>query len=60
MLCAIWYHLCNFKNVKNTYGGVLDYNFTKSSTPPWGFFDAFKIALIIPNRATHHNGGILI
>ena len=22
-LCAIWYHLNNFKNVKNTYGGVL-------------------------------------
>ena len=23
MFCAIWYHLCNLKNVKNTYGGVL-------------------------------------
>ena len=23
MFCAIWYHLKNFKNVKNTYGGVL-------------------------------------
>ena len=22
-LCAIWYHLCNFKNVKNTHGGVI-------------------------------------
>ena len=21
--CAIWYHLCNLKNVKNTHGGVL-------------------------------------
>ena len=21
--CAIWYHLYNFKNVKNTHGGVL-------------------------------------
>ena len=21
MLCAIWYHLYNFKNVKNTHGG---------------------------------------
>ena len=20
--CSIWYHLCNFKNVKNTHGGV--------------------------------------
>ena len=23
MRCAIWYHLYNFKNVKNTHGGVL-------------------------------------
>ena len=23
MLCAIWYHLKNFKNVKNTHGGAL-------------------------------------
>ena len=23
MLCAIWYYLDNFKNVKNTHGGVL-------------------------------------
>ena len=23
MLCAIWYHLYNFKNVKNTHGEVL-------------------------------------
>ena len=23
MLCVIWYHLCNLKNVKNTHGGVL-------------------------------------
>ena len=22
MFCAIWYHLYNFKNVKNTHGGV--------------------------------------
>ena len=21
--CAIWYYLCNLKNVKNTHGGVL-------------------------------------
>ena len=23
MLCAIWYHLYNFKNMKNTHGEVL-------------------------------------
>ena len=22
-LCAIWYHLYNLKNVKNTHGGML-------------------------------------
>ena len=36
--CAIWYHLYNFKNVKNTHGGVLLLvNFTKSNTPSWVF-----------------------
>ena len=30
MRCAIWYHLYNLKNVKNTHGGVLILvNFTK-------------------------------
>ena len=24
MRCAIWCHLCNLKNVKNTHGGVLN------------------------------------
>ena len=23
MLCVIWYHLCNLKNVKNIHGAVL-------------------------------------
>ena len=42
MHCAIRYHLYNFKNIKNTHGGVLLLvklqakvsNFTKSNTPP--------------------------
>ena len=42
MLYAIWYHLYNYKNVKNTHGGVLLLvklqasvsSFTKSNTPP--------------------------
>ena len=39
ILCAIWYHFCNLKNLKNTDGGVLllAFNFTKSNTPPWVF-----------------------
>ena len=46
MLCAIWYHLYNLKNVKNTHGRVLLYlacNFTKSNTLPWVFFTFFKL-----------------
>ena len=48
--CAIWYHLYNLKNVKNTHGGVLllvklqakTWNFTRSIIPPWLFFIDFK------------------
>ena len=46
MFCAIWYHLYNLKNVKNTHGEILllvSCNFTKSSTPPWVFFTFFKL-----------------
>ena len=46
MRCAIWYHWCNLKNVKNTHGRILILvklqakacNFTKINTPPWVFF----------------------
>ena len=45
MLCVIWYHLYNLKNVKQTDGGVLllvklqakACNHTKIDTPPWVF-----------------------
>ena len=40
--CAIWYHLHNLKNVKNTHEGVLIL-VTKSNTPPWIFFTFFKL-----------------
>ena len=48
--CAIWYHLYNFKNVKNTHGRVLllvklqaqTFNFTKSKAPPWVSFTFLK------------------
>ena len=51
MLCVIWYHQGNSKNVKNTYGRVLllvksqvpACNFTKSNTPPWLFLIFFKL-----------------
>ena len=46
MLCVIWYHLYNLKNLKSTHGGVLfsvklqaeACNFTKSISSPWVFF----------------------
>ena len=45
MRCTIWYHLYNFKKVKDTHGGVLleaeACNFTKSNTPPLFFFSRF-------------------
>ena len=49
--CAIWYHLYNFKKVKNTHGGVLTLvelqasacNFTKINTPLRVFFTFFKL-----------------
>ena len=48
---VIWYHLYNFKKVKNTHGGALllvklqalACNFTKNNTPPWVFFIFFKL-----------------
>ena len=45
MRCAIWYHLCNLQNVKNTNGGVLllACSFTKNYTLPWVFFTFFKL-----------------
>ena len=60
--CAIWHHLHNFKNVKNTYGGVLllvklqgeACNFTESNYSSMGVFHVCQIVQMIPNRATHH------
>ena len=57
MRCAIWYHLYNLKNVKNTHGRVLllvKLQATKSNTHPWVFFMFFSILQMVPNRATHH------
>ena len=51
-LYAIWYHLHNLRNVKNTHGGMLPLvtfkaepcNFTKSNAPLWVFFTFFKLS----------------
>ena len=53
MLCWIWYHLYNLRNVKNTHSGVLfivklqadTCNFTKSNTPPQAFFRFLKLLI---------------
>ena len=53
MFCAIWWHLCNLKNMKSTHGGMLllrnllaeaeAWNLTNSNTTPWVFFTFFKL-----------------
>ena len=50
MRCAIWYHLHNLKNVKNTHRGAV---LLVSVIPPWVFFTLF-IAQVVPNRAAYH------
>ena len=51
MLCAIWYHLYNFKKVNNTHGGVL---LLLKILHLHGCFCVFWIVQMVPNRATHH------
>ena len=51
MLCAIWCHLYNSKNVRNTHGGVLllvklqgeACNFTQNNTLPCVFFTFLRL-----------------
>ena len=44
MRWAIWYHLHNLKNVKNTHGRVLLLvKLQAFSIPPWVFFTFFKL-----------------
>ena len=45
MRCAIWYHLCNLKNVKNTHGGVLHFSM--------GVFHVFQMAQMVTNCANY-------
>ena len=58
MRYAIWYHLYDLKNVKNTHGGVLILvtlqakacNFTKINTTSWVFFTFFKLYIGTKSR----------
>ena len=62
MRCTICYRLYNLKDVKNSHGGLIllvklqaqACNITKSNTPPWVFFNFFKIVQTVPNLATDH------
>ena len=46
MFCAIWYHIYNLKNVKNTHGGMLllSQQLYQISTPPWMLFTFLKLS----------------
>ena len=55
MRCAIWWHLYNFKNVKNTHGGVLI--LVKLQASGFTFFKLYKlyqIAQRITYRLAYH------
>ena len=62
MFCAIWYHLFNLKNVKNTHGGVLFLvklnasacNFTICNTPPWVLLRFLNCTKGTKSRKTSH------
>ena len=55
MLCAIWYHFYNIKNVKKTYGGELLLGcFAKINTFPWVFF-TFLYCAQIAQSITYFN-----
>ena len=49
MLCVIWYHLHNLKNVKKTHGLMF-----LLVTLLHGCFSDFKIVQMIPNCATNY------
>ena len=62
-LCAIWYHLYNFKNLKRTHRRVLLLvklhkdicNFSKSNTHPWVFSTfSYIVVKMVPNCAKRH------
>ena len=55
MFCAIWYHLYNLKNKKNTRGGVLLLvKLQAFNTPPWVFFLFFKLYRWYQIAQKHH------
>ena len=56
LLCAVWYCLYNFKNVKNTHGGVPLLAKLQPATllkqhSSMGVFHVFKIVQMVPKRA---------
>ena len=49
-VCAIWYHLHNLKNMKNTHAGEL-----LKVTLFHGVFHVFQNVQMVPNRVKHYN-----
>ena len=57
MRCAIWYHLYNLKNVKNTHGGVLiSVKLQGSSQIAQCITHMWSILVLNIIRATIHDG----
>ena len=54
MLCRIWYHLYNLKNLKNT---LLVSNFSESNAPPWIFFKCRYIFVLFRYRVRSFSEG---
>ena len=58
MFCMIWYHLYNFKNVKNTRGGkflLIKLQAYQNYSSSVSVLHVFQIAQIALNRAKHLN-----
>ena len=57
MLCAIWYHLYNLKNVKNTHNGMLLLGKLQAEATLFhGCFSRFLNCTNVPNRAERLTG----
>ena len=54
MRCAIWYHLYNLKNVKNTHGGVLILVKLQASAFFLSCFNFFQQESMSVNISSHH------
>ena len=56
----IWYHLYNFKNVKNTHGGVFFFGKKKKKIAGSNFFGKLKIDgnLVVKSKMLPFSGSV--